>query len=178
MRRNSDGALATTWANNRDERRAHVWLVDRRHIRGTAENCEARRINSPFLTPLMCPPGDDKVRLHTRGEICAAETATELAIQHVDVMSAKEGRRHRTSGQPRAELTRSGPRCLMPPTGRLRSKIDRLQGNDCVSSHPLNPLNPRRARFERITKILRFANHLSVREFHNAHRVRRLPVVG
>jgi hypothetical protein len=40
----------------------------------------------------MCRPGDDKVRLHTRGEACAAETANELAIQHVDVMSAKEGR--------------------------------------------------------------------------------------
>jgi hypothetical protein len=43
-RRHSGGALATARANNGDERRAHVWLVDRRHIRGAAENCEARRL--------------------------------------------------------------------------------------------------------------------------------------
>jgi hypothetical protein len=29
---------------NGDERRAPVWLVDRRHILGAAENCEARRL--------------------------------------------------------------------------------------------------------------------------------------
>ena len=34
------------WANNGNERRAHVWLVDRRHIRGAAENCEARRLKA------------------------------------------------------------------------------------------------------------------------------------
>src|SRR6266436_132453 len=47
-----------------------------------------------------------------------------------------------------------------------------------VSMHPLNPLNARRARFERITEVLGFADHLPVPELHNAHRVRRLPVVG
>src|SRR5262249_942271 len=55
---------------------------------------------------------------------------------------------------------------------------DRLGGNDYVSTHPLDPLNPRRARFERITEVLGFAGHLPVPELHNAHRVRRLPVVG
>ena len=35
-RRNSRGALATTWANNGNERRAPVWLVDSGHIRGSA----------------------------------------------------------------------------------------------------------------------------------------------
>ena len=59
-----------------------------------------------------------------------------------------------------------------------RSKFDRLGGNDYVSTHPLNPLNPRRARFERITEVLGFAGHLPVPELHNAHRVRRLLVVG
>src|SRR5580704_478424 len=44
--------------------------------------------------------------------------------------------------------------------------------------HPLNPLNARRARFERITEVLGFADHLPVPALHNAHRVRRLPVVG
>src|SRR6516225_10740412 len=44
--------------------------------------------------------------------------------------------------------------------------------------HPLNPLRTRRARFERITEILSFADHIPVPELHNAHRVRRLPVVG
>src|SRR5580700_3989844 len=43
--------------------------------------------------------------------------------------------------------------------------------------NPLNPLNSRRARFERITEVLGFADHLPVPELHNAHRVRRLPVV-
>jgi hypothetical protein len=49
---------------------------------------------------------------------------------------------------------------------------------DYVSMNPLNPLNARRARFERITEVLGFADHLPVRELHNAHRVRRLLVVG
>ena len=44
--------------------------------------------------------------------------------------------------------------------------------------HPFNPLNARRARFERITEVLGFADHLPVPELHDAHRVRRLPVVG
>src|SRR5215471_4293996 len=44
--------------------------------------------------------------------------------------------------------------------------------------HPLNPLRTRRARFERITEILSLADHLPVPELHDAHRVRRLPVVG
>jgi transposase len=44
--------------------------------------------------------------------------------------------------------------------------------------HPLNPLNARRARLEWITEVLGFADHLPVTELHNAHRVRRLPVVG
>src|SRR5262245_8226268 len=44
--------------------------------------------------------------------------------------------------------------------------------------HPLNPLNARRAWFERIAKVLGFADHFPVRELHDAHRVRRLPVVG
>src|SRR5215469_5249326 len=47
-----------------------------------------------------------------------------------------------------------------------------------VSKHPLNPLNARRARFERIPEVLGFADHLPVPELHNAHCVRRLPVVG
>jgi len=47
-----------------------------------------------------------------------------------------------------------------------------------VSKRPLNPLNARRARFERITEVLGFADHLPVPELHNAHRVRRLPIVG
>src|SRR5215468_1958087 len=47
-----------------------------------------------------------------------------------------------------------------------------------VSMHALNPLNARRARFERITEVLGFADHLPVPELHNAHCVRRLPVVG
>src|SRR5258707_15403175 len=49
---------------------------------------------------------------------------------------------------------------------------------DYVSTHPLNPLNPRRARFERITEVLGFAGHLPVPKLHNAHCVRRQPVVG
>jgi hypothetical protein len=48
-RRNSGGALATARANNGDERRAYVWLVDRRHIRGAAQNCETRRLNTPAI---------------------------------------------------------------------------------------------------------------------------------
>src|SRR5258708_7470644 len=49
---------------------------------------------------------------------------------------------------------------------------------DDVSMHPLNPLSSRSARFERITEVLGFADHLPAPELHNAHRVRRLPVVG
>src|SRR5215470_7556760 len=57
----------------------------------------------------------------------------------------------------------------MPPSGSRAAN---------VSKHLLNPLNARRARFERIPEVLGFADHLPFPELHNAHRVRRLPVVG
>jgi len=42
-RRNAGGALVAAWAADSDERRAAVWLVDRCHFRGAAENGEIRR---------------------------------------------------------------------------------------------------------------------------------------
>ena len=48
-RRNAGGALAAAGADDGDERRAAVWLVDRRHFRSAAENGETRgRGNVPM----------------------------------------------------------------------------------------------------------------------------------
>ena len=47
-----------------------------------------------------------------------------------------------------------------------------------VSGHPLDPLRARRCRLEEIAEILRLAGHLPIEELHDAHHVRRLPVIG
>jgi hypothetical protein len=47
-----------------------------------------------------------------------------------------------------------------------------------VSGHPLDPLRARRPRVERIAEILGLARHLPIEELHDAHRVRRPPVIG
>ena len=45
-------------------------------------------------------------------------------------------------------------------------------------SHPLNQMRARRPRLERIAEILRLARNLAVAKLHDAHRVRRRPVIG
>src|SRR5437763_4317538 len=47
-----------------------------------------------------------------------------------------------------------------------------------VSGHPLDPLRARRPRLKRIAEILGLAGHLPIEELHDAHGVRRLPVIG
>ena len=47
-----------------------------------------------------------------------------------------------------------------------------------VSGHPLDPLRARRPRLELIAEILGLAGHLPIEEFHDAHGVRRPPVIG
>jgi hypothetical protein len=47
-----------------------------------------------------------------------------------------------------------------------------------VSGHPLDPLRARRPRLKRIAKILGLAGHLPIEELHDAHGVRRPPVIG
>jgi hypothetical protein len=47
-----------------------------------------------------------------------------------------------------------------------------------VSGHPLDPLRTRRPRLERIAEILGLAGHLSIEELHDAHGVRRPPIIG
>jgi hypothetical protein len=59
-----------------------------------------------------------------------------------------------------------------------QSSAAQAAATDYVSMYPLNPRNARRARFERIAEVLGFADHLPAPELHNAHRARRLPVVG
>src|SRR3954464_1308987 len=47
-----------------------------------------------------------------------------------------------------------------------------------VSGHTLDPFGARRPRLERIGEILGLAGHLPPDEFHDAHGVRRPPVIG
>ena len=46
------------------------------------------------------------------------------------------------------------------------------------SEHPLDPLHARRPRLERIAEILGLAGDLPIEELHDAHGVRRPPVIG
>ena len=47
-----------------------------------------------------------------------------------------------------------------------------------VSVHAFDPLSARWPRLERLAKILRLADYLPTLEFHDAHHVKRLPVIG
>src|SRR5205085_5561975 len=47
-----------------------------------------------------------------------------------------------------------------------------------VSAHRLDPLSARRPGLKRVGEVLGLAGHLPVSELHDAHRVRRPPVVG
>src|SRR5258707_10724377 len=47
-----------------------------------------------------------------------------------------------------------------------------------ISHSPLDPSGARRPRLKRIAEVLGLASHLPVFELHDAHRVRRLPVVS
>jgi hypothetical protein len=46
------------------------------------------------------------------------------------------------------------------------------------SGHPLHPFSARSPRLERVAKILCFARHLPIGELHDAHSVRRTPVIA
>src|ERR1700720_1244869 len=47
-----------------------------------------------------------------------------------------------------------------------------------ISPHPFDPSSARRPRLKRIAEVLGLAGHLPIFELHDAHRVRRLPVVS
>ena len=53
-----------------------------------------------------------------------------------------------------------------------------VSGSPQDSGHPLDPLRARRPRLERIAEILGLAGHLPIEELHDAHGVRRPPVIG
>src|SRR5580658_2201597 len=47
-----------------------------------------------------------------------------------------------------------------------------------VSSHSLDQMGARRSGLERLTEILGLAGHPAIQEFHDAHRVGRMAVIG
>src|SRR5271166_187837 len=47
-----------------------------------------------------------------------------------------------------------------------------------VSSHSLDPLRARGSGFERVGKVLGLAGDLAIHELHDAHRVKRPPIIG
>jgi hypothetical protein len=47
-----------------------------------------------------------------------------------------------------------------------------------ISAHPLDPLGARGPRLEGIAEVLGLPGNLPVAELHDAHRVRRLAVIG
>src|SRR5271165_1491172 len=53
-----------------------------------------------------------------------------------------------------------------------------LKTGERISPHPLNPLRARRSWLERVAKVLGLAGHLAIPELHDAHRIRRLAVIG
>src|SRR5437879_9534811 len=62
--------------------------------------------------------------------------------------------------------------------GRSERAADGHPYGGQVSGHPLDPLRARRPRRERIAEILGLAGHLPIEELHDAHGVRRSPVIG
>src|ERR1700731_416353 len=62
--------------------------------------------------------------------------------------------------------------------GRSERTADGHPYGGQVSGRPLDPLRARRPRVERIAEILGLAGHLPIEELHDAHRVRRPPVIG
>jgi hypothetical protein len=90
-----------------------------------------------------------------------------------------------TRASPKLLARRSDPMAQLlridtNPVDNIYPLIEQIRGRGRTASgsvHSFDPLTARWPRLEWIAEILRFADHLAGLEFHDAHHVRRLPVI-